>query len=302
MWKVFCDLGLPRIIQSDNGPEFVNEVIRAMVKLTGMDHRLISPYNPRADGKVERVIGSVTMIIKKMLHGTNEYWSLFVPFAQLSYNQKIAELTGSSPFALMFGRTLNEMKDYTQSADHPMPINLDDWRSHQEKIVSLIYPVVSERINKGKDRMIQTLNKHRRMIIPSALPTGSVVMLNDPLRANKFEPKYVGPYTIVRRAHNGAYVLRDQTGDIFDRHVPADQLKLLTKAARKKDTAQPVYEVERVRDHRGDAGSYQYLVKWKGYDEETWEPQSSFLDDKVIQAYWGGLRQTPKPRSEREML
>jgi hypothetical protein len=286
LWKIFCDFGLPKIIQSDNGPEFVNEVIRAMVKLTGMDHRLISPYNPRADGKVERVIGSVTMIIKKMLHGTNEYWSLFVPFAQLSYNQKITELTGSSPFALMFGRTLNEMKDYTQSADHPLPINLNDWKSHQEKIISLVYPVISERINKGQDKMVQTLNKHRRTIIPSALPTGSVVMLNDPLRANKFEPKYVGPYTIVRRAHNGGYVLRDLTGDIFDRHVTADQLKLLTKASRKKDIDEPIYEVERVKDHKGNPGSYQYLVKWKGYDEETWEPQSNFLDDKVIQGYW----------------
>ena len=111
-------------------------------------------------------------------------------------------------------------------------------------------------------------------------------MLNDPLRANKFEPKYVGPYTIVRRAHNGGYVLRDLTGDIFDRHVTADQLKLLTKTSRKKDIDEPIYEVERVKDHKGNPGSYQYLVKWKGYEEETWEPQSNFLDDKVIQGYW----------------
>ena len=84
LWNVFCTLGLPKIIQSDNGPEFVNGVIRALVKLVGVDHRLISQYNPRADGKVERSIRTVMSIIKKLLHGNEENWNLFIPFAQLS--------------------------------------------------------------------------------------------------------------------------------------------------------------------------------------------------------------------------
>ena len=73
LWKIFWSyLVCLKIIQSDNGPEFVNDVIRALVRITGIDHRLISPYNPRADGKVERVIGSTMSIIKKLLHGVEE--------------------------------------------------------------------------------------------------------------------------------------------------------------------------------------------------------------------------------------
>ena len=52
LWKIFCLIGWPRILQSDNGREFVNQILQALMKLTGIDHRLISPYNPRADGKV----------------------------------------------------------------------------------------------------------------------------------------------------------------------------------------------------------------------------------------------------------
>ena len=87
-------MGLPKILQSDNGPEFVNEVIRALVKLTGIEHRLISPYNPRADGKVERSIGTTPCLSSRnYLHGTVNHWPMFVPFAQLMFNYKVSTLT-----------------------------------------------------------------------------------------------------------------------------------------------------------------------------------------------------------------
>jgi hypothetical protein len=286
LWKLFCMFGLPKIIQSDNGPEFVNDILRCLVKITGIDHRLISPYNPRADGKVERSIGSVMSIIKKLLHGSVQHWPLFVPFAQLSFNRKISSLTSSSPFSLMFGRALNEMKDYTTST--PSSINLDDWKGHQEKIVSLIYPSINEKVLVGKDKMITNLNKHRRVLLANSIPVGSTVMLLDPVRKNKFEPKYVGPYNVIRRSHNGNYVLKDMTGDILDRHVPADQLKLISKKEKNKNKSGQVYEIESIINHKGEPGSYEYLVKWKGYDvtESSWEPQNNFLDDSLIRSYW----------------
>lgn len=128
LWSLFCTFGLPKIMQSDNGSEFVNEIVRALVKLTGIDHRFISPYSPRADGKVERAIGTVMSVIKKELHGRSVDWPLFVPFAQLAFNHKVTTLTGSSPFVLMFGRALNELKDYTDipAGSEPTPISLSD--------------------------------------------------------------------------------------------------------------------------------------------------------------------------------
>ena len=288
LWSIFSILGLPKILQSDNGSEFNNDVLRTLIKLTGIEHRFISPYNPRADGKVERSIGTVTMIIKKLLHGTSQHWPIFVNFAQLTFNTKVSTLTGSTPFSLMFGRELNALKDYTVTDAEPNIISLDDWRNHQEKLVSLIYPALSERIRSGKDKLVQHLNKTRRQLLPTALPAGSTVMLKDPLRQNKFEPKYIGPYTISRRARNGGYVLVNATGDLYDRHVPADQLKLVAKSRRRIDVEQPIYEVHRIIDHRGEPGHYEYLVDWKGYTEEerTWEPQDQFMDQSVIQTYW----------------
>jgi transposase InsO family protein len=294
LWDIFSIIGFPRILQSDNGPEYVSDIIQALIKLTGMDQRLISPYNPRADGKVERAIGTVVMIIKKMLHGTSNHWPLFVPFAQLSYNSKVSSLTASSPFALMFAREPNPLRDY--SGEEPVMVDLEDWNQYQRKVLSLIYPAMSDRIMGLKLRQSERLDRSHRLITPRAFPTGSTVMIKDPSRENKFEPKYIGPYTIVRRSRGGAYVLKDATGDILDRHVPADQMKLIARRKRRIDKDQPIYEVQKILKHRGSPGSYEYFVEWKDYNpsENSWEPASSFLDDSTIQKYWASKASNAK--------
>jgi hypothetical protein len=146
---------------------------------------------------------------------------------------------------------------------------------------------MSERVHALKDKMIQRMNAHRRLVTAS-LPPGAVVMLKDVHRRFKFEPRNVGPYTIVRRTNNGAYLLRDQTGDILDRTIPLDQLWLLSKEPRASDKRrdQGVYEIENLQDHKGNEGDYSYLVKWKGWEEPTWVHQTKFIDTDCIRRYW----------------
>ena len=46
LMNIFMDFTFPKIIQSDNGTEFVNSIIQNLTSATSMDHRLVSPYNP----------------------------------------------------------------------------------------------------------------------------------------------------------------------------------------------------------------------------------------------------------------
>jgi len=39
LFKVFCDVGFPKIIQSDNGTEFVNAKIRKLFDERGIRHQ-----------------------------------------------------------------------------------------------------------------------------------------------------------------------------------------------------------------------------------------------------------------------
>ena len=136
LWQVFNDFGFPKVLQSDGGPEFVNRVIKEMIRISGVPHRVITPYNPRADGKVERNIGIAMSIIKKHLHGVGKSWTAFVPWTQSCINNRISELTGSTPFSLMFGRKFNPFKDYTSS--QPLEaISESEWSKLQDRMMDV---------------------------------------------------------------------------------------------------------------------------------------------------------------------
>ena len=137
-----------------------------------------------------------------------------------------------------------------------------------------------------KSKMVQSMNKHRRQLLPGSFPDGAIVMLKDTQRANKFEPKYIAPYSIVRRTRNGNYLLRDSTSEILDRHIPPDQLKLISAKPRKCDLEENIYELQDIHNHRGSPGKYEYLVSWKGFRERTWEPAENFIDNWLIKQYW----------------
>ena len=43
------------------------------------------------------------------------------------------------------------------------------------------------------------------------------------------------------------------------------------------EIAREEYEVEEVVDSKEHRGKIQFLVKWKGYDEKTWEPRDNLV-------------------------
>lgn len=67
--EVFCTVGFPRIISSNNGSEFVNETIGELCRISRIDHRLISAYHHRANGIAERNIRTTSEVINKQLNG-----------------------------------------------------------------------------------------------------------------------------------------------------------------------------------------------------------------------------------------
>ena len=46
-----------------------------------------------------------------------------------------------------------------------------------------------------------------------------------------------------------------------------------------------ISEFEKILDDQGKDGEKEYLVKWKYYDETSWQPVSNFLANDVIQEY-----------------
>jgi hypothetical protein len=77
-----------------------------------------------------------------------------------------------------------------------------------------------------------------------------------------------------------------RTTDVINDSEIAYKGETVDKAGPESDR----YEVERVVDHDECKGQRLYLVKWKGYKEETWEPEE-YLDDcaEALKEYWDSI-------------
>jgi IS30 family transposase len=56
-------------LQNDNGTEFANKIIDALVKKYAIDHRFIRPSRPQGDGLVERKNKEVKRFLNRTLVG-----------------------------------------------------------------------------------------------------------------------------------------------------------------------------------------------------------------------------------------
>uniref|UniRef100_A0A1Y1LGW0 RNA-directed DNA polymerase n=1 Tax=Photinus pyralis TaxID=7054 RepID=A0A1Y1LGW0_PHOPY len=64
---IFSRLGIPRIVCSDNGPEFASYEFKKFSKEWDFDHVTSSPRYPQSNGHVERAVQTVKNILRKCL-------------------------------------------------------------------------------------------------------------------------------------------------------------------------------------------------------------------------------------------
>ena len=97
LWEIICLMGPMRILQSDHGTEFVNSMLKKLCAVYGIDKRVITPYNPRANGLVERQNKEIVVQLQKHLARTMERWCEWLPFIQLCLNVRYLDRVGAIP-------------------------------------------------------------------------------------------------------------------------------------------------------------------------------------------------------------
>jgi hypothetical protein len=319
LFDVFCLIGFPPILSSDSGPEFRNQILKRLNEILHINHRFITPYNPQANGKVERSIGTIKSSLIKVLSETNQLWPQALPFVQFCYNRKIQSLTNLSPYYMMFGRDLYDLYSHPDGGEvsytkEKLP-DLEEaklWKDHCEKILALLYPAIELRTKHIKEEMIQKLSEIRKRIIQDRLPLGTHVLLLDPKylgdKGKKKLTKTISPYLddsvyeIIKQNTDGSYKVKNEKGLELARSVPIWQMKVLDYPHQKyyerpQLYKQDEYEVSWIGDDRINlqTNEKEYLTYWKGWKTPTWEPASHFQHAKaIIDDYEQSLLHIPK--------
>ncbi|GAA6058317.1 hypothetical protein JCM3770_003611 [Rhodotorula araucariae] len=95
-------------IRTDGGGEFVNTTLSTYLRMHGILHETTAPYTPEQNAQVERLNGSLMVLVKAMLHDANlpkSFWSLALEVATYVSNRTVhPRLHGKTAFELFMGK------------------------------------------------------------------------------------------------------------------------------------------------------------------------------------------------------
>jgi transposase InsO family protein len=282
LFGVFCDFGFPRILQSDNGKEFVNSIVHEMKHTMCQEHRTITAYHPRANGASERFVRTAKDCILKQLRGAETEWPAKIPLVQLQMNWKAAALHGSSPFSLFFGRHFNFFGNYSECISDPA--SLEQLQQRIAHLTEVVFPATFERSAATQDSRKSQFDTSHLLI---DIPIGSYVMTKVDVPKGKGSARYEGPFKVLRRTRGGSYELQDLDGLLMPRKYAPSQLKPINPSDH-EETEEPSYRVEKILSDKQEGGIRFYLVKWEGYEDSSnsWVAESDFDDIEIIRNYW----------------
>ena len=104
-------LGLPEILVTDNGTEFINNVIITKCHLYNIKLTPRTSHAPWTNGLVEGMNRLLRDYLRCIINGndtTYTEWSTDVLFSTLAYNSQITTTLGLSPYEMVFNRHENQ--------------------------------------------------------------------------------------------------------------------------------------------------------------------------------------------------
>ena len=198
---IFSRVGFPREILSDNGAQFVSQVMKEVTRLISVKQLFSSPYHPMANGLCEKFNGTLKKMLIRMSNEQPKEWDRFIEPLLFAYREVPQESTGFSPFELLYGRTLRG----------PMSILRDLWTKEgidNEVITTYQYVFdlrnrIEDTCNVARENLLTAQRKYKKHFDKSArlrtLDIGERALVILPTDHNKLLLRWKGPYQVVEK-------------------------------------------------------------------------------------------------------
>ena len=299
---IFGVLGIPKIVQSDNEGAFISDMMTHFLRRIEAVQLVITPYVHRQLGKAESMVKLVANLVHKFCQISNQSWPRLIPLVTLALNQRISQLTGTSPYVLMFNRPPSILHKFSPPSipdTGATPIQLHEWTLHQQRVLDEIFPAIRDRTAAFKFRDSQAYAKAKgNLLRPDLkLDVGSVVAIANEANTSKNAPDYIGPFTVQTVLSDGRYILTDMRtatrGNLFHRPATIDQLKILPYCRQKPEVEAEdgLWFPSHIVDHTGSRDSLRYHIRFLGKSPENddWFTPSQ-LTAELIDPYKESLR------------
>jgi transposase InsO family protein len=214
---IICRFGLPKSIQSDNGPHFANEVIERLTQILEIRHKFSTPYYPQSNGRAERLIGTLKSMMVKAVEDTDRdeangtvNWQPAIYTALYVYRASPHHATGVSPAYLLYGENISLPFLHA----HQPPNNPRDQVTHKQQMLDRL-AYIREAIPglRGAHHQFARSKEGRKVLVrPTKYSVGDEVLMQNPNSSyvgygSAFGSPYIGPYQVRSIGDKGTYRL-----------------------------------------------------------------------------------------------
>lgn len=176
--------GLPKLIITDNGTEFKNEIIADFADLHGIKTHYTTPLHPNSNGIVERFNSTLLEHIRIIKAESNKIPLCdVIPYAILGYNNSIHSVTKMKPLEIITGHLeVNDPFNVKLNKDF-----MTDYILQHKKKLNLMYEQIHEQMVTNKQKIIEKRNLTKEK--PPDIDITNPIFVKKSQR-NKTAPRY----------------------------------------------------------------------------------------------------------------
>lgn len=106
LYEIFTLMGAPKILQCDNGKEFIGAPLKTMMKRFWPRTKLVhgSPRHPQSQGSVEKANGDIKRMLSGLMREKKMCWVDLLKQVQWTKNMVNHRVIGMSPYEAVFGQ------------------------------------------------------------------------------------------------------------------------------------------------------------------------------------------------------
>ena len=299
LMHMFGLFGCPAQILSDNGSQFVNEIIAEFTKQVQVEHLRTMAYSKEENGLVERANKEVNRYLRDLIYDlrVDATWSDYIPMIQRIINSTVNESTGLSPAEIIFGNSIDlDRGMFNPISGEERPVIISDWMAKMLDTQARLLALAKKKLKAKDDKHISEYDPTR-----TEFAMNSYVLTSYPIGMNgtrkpptRFHPILKGPYRVINSSGPKYTIQNLVTYRNEDVHVTNlrpfnyDPERVNLQEAASRDRKE--FIIDRIVSHVGDfkvKRELKFLVKWLGYEESdnTYEPWSHLRDTEQLHAY-----------------
>jgi len=167
--QVFCRLGTPVALLTDNAGELDGRLMQEVCQLLGIDKQRTSFYRPETNSIAERFHATLNSMMGRMISDNQKEWDLLLTHVMAAYRASVHQSTGYTPNYLMFGREVRAPVDLVSDIPPEDPpasydsfvTDLEDRKRQAYGLVRKNLGVTAERMKRQYDLRVRPLKFHR---------------------------------------------------------------------------------------------------------------------------------------------